>query len=67
MLHRSSWNAGSFGEEPLRIGRCTVRLKRSLGEGGFAFVHLVEACPKFECFCTVFLFVVLPYRLVLYY
>ena len=30
-----------MGEE-LKIGRYTVRIKRSIGEGGFAFVHLVE-------------------------
>lgn len=42
MLRHGSWNPGS-GEE-LKIGRHTVRLKRSLGEGGFAFIHLVEVC-----------------------
>lgn len=35
-----SWNAGS--QDELKVGRHTVRLKRSLGEGGFAFIHLVE-------------------------
>lgn len=35
-----SWNAGS--QEELKVGPHTVRLKRSLGEGGFAFIHLVE-------------------------
>lgn len=35
-----SWNSGS--QEELKVGRHTVRLKRSLGEGGFAFIHLVE-------------------------
>lgn len=40
MLRHGSWNPGSV--EELKIGRYTVRLKRSLGEGGFAFIHLVE-------------------------
>ena len=40
MLRHGSWNPGSV--EELKIGRHTVRLKRSLGEGGFAFIHLVE-------------------------
>lgn len=35
-----SWNSGS--QDELKVGRYTVRLKRSLGEGGFAFIHLVE-------------------------
>ncbi|CAM9129504.1 unnamed protein product [Scytosiphon promiscuus] len=35
-----SWNAAS--QDELKVGRHTVRLKRSLGEGGFAFIHLVE-------------------------
>lgn len=62
MLHRGSWSTSSFGEE-LKIGRYTVRLKRSLGEGGFAFVHLVEAsnvcsfnqgaAGKYTVFCVV--------------
>lgn len=42
MLRHGSWNPGSV--EELKIGRHTVRLKRSLGEGGFAFIHLVEVC-----------------------
>lgn len=42
MLRSGSWNPGS-GED-LKVGRHTVRLKRSLGEGGFAFIHLVEVC-----------------------
>ncbi|CAB1103443.1 unnamed protein product [Ectocarpus sp. CCAP 1310/34] len=33
-----SWSA----QDDLKVGRHTVRLKRSLGEGGFAFIHLVE-------------------------
>ncbi|CAM9309952.1 unnamed protein product, partial [Hapterophycus canaliculatus] len=36
----SSWNGAS--QDELKVGRHTVRLKRSLGEGGFAFIHLVE-------------------------
>lgn len=35
-----SWTASS--QDELKVGRHTVRLKRSLGEGGFAFIHLVE-------------------------
>lgn len=38
MLRNASWNAG----EEMKIGRYTLRLKRSVGEGGFAFIHLVE-------------------------
>lgn len=40
MLRSGTWSTGA-GEE-LQIGRHTVRLKRSLAEGGFAFIHLVE-------------------------
>lgn len=40
MLRQHSWNAVS--QDELKVGRHTVRLKRSLGEGGFAFIHLVE-------------------------
>lgn len=40
MARRGSWNPGL--SEELKIGRSTVRIKRSLGEGGFAFIHLVE-------------------------
>lgn len=35
-----SWNAVS--QDELKVGRHTIRLKRSLAEGGFAFIHLVE-------------------------
>lgn len=38
----------ALGDE-LRIGRYIVRLKRSLGEGGFAFIHLVEASGVEAC------------------
>lgn len=44
MTRGGTWNSAS-GED-FTIGRHTVRLKRSLGEGGFAFIHLVEVGQK---------------------